>query len=80
MSDGQTKKRKSTKSKAELWAQIENNFINEEPIECIYRAEGQRENCDICKSSVRMTEHGFSACSNPKCSVIYKDMVDQTAE
>ena len=80
MSEAQTKKKKSTKSKKDLWTQIENNFIDEKPIECIYRVEGQRENCDICKSNVRFTEDGFLACSNPKCSVIYKDSVDQSAE
>jgi transcription initiation factor TFIIIB Brf1 subunit/transcription initiation factor TFIIB len=80
MSDRLTKKKKATKSKKELWAQIEDNFIDKEPIECVYRMEGERETCDICKFSVRMTEDGFLACSNPKCSVIYKDMVDQSAE
>jgi len=80
MTDRFTKKKKATKSKKELWSQIEDNFKDEKPIECLYRAEGQRETCDICKSSVRMTENGFLACSNPKCSVIYTDMVDQSAE
>ena len=80
MTDRFTKKKKTTKSKKELWSQIEDNFKDEKPIECLYRAEGQRENCDICKSSVRMTENGFLACSDPKCSVIYTDMVDQSAE
>ena len=41
MSEAQTKKKKSTKSKKDLWTQIENNFIDEKPIECIYRVEGQ---------------------------------------
>ena len=80
MTDRITHKKKTSKSKKELWSQIENNFKDEKPIECLYRVEGQRENCDMCKSSVRMTENGFLACSNPKCSVIYKDMVDQSAE
>ena len=34
MSEAQTKKKKSTKSKKDLWTQIENNFIDEKPIEC----------------------------------------------
>ena len=80
MSEKSTLKKKTLKSKKELWKQIENNFIDEKPIECLYRVEGQREDCDLCKSSVRVTENGFLACSNPKCSIIYKDMVDQSAE
>jgi len=80
MTERLTKKKKSNKSKKELWSQIENNFKNEQPIECLFRVEGQRENCDLCKSSVRLTEDGFLACCNPKCSIIYKDMIDQSAE
>ena len=80
MTERLTKKKKSNKSKKELWNQIENNFKNEQPIECLFRVEGQRENCDLCKSSVRLMEDGFLACCNPKCSIIYKDMVDQSAE
>jgi len=74
MTERLTKKKKANKSKKELWSQIENNFKNEKPIECLFRVEGQRENCDLCKSSVRLTEDGFLACCNPKCSIIYKDM------
>tara|TARA_B100000424_G_scaffold57824_2_gene41891 strand:- start:16723 stop:17778 length:1056 start_codon:yes stop_codon:yes gene_type:complete len=80
MSEKSTLKKKTVKSKKELWKQIENNFIDQKPIECLYRVEGQREDCDVCKSSVKITESGFLACSNPKCSIIYKDMVDQSAE
>lgn len=80
MTERLTKKKKANKSKKELWSQIENNFKNEKPIECLFRVEGQRENCDLCKSCVRLTEDGFLACCNPKCSIIYKDMVDQSAE
>ena len=75
-----TKKKKSNKSQKQLWNLIENNFNNSSPIECIYRASGQREYCDICSTIVNITEDGFLACSNPKCSVIYKDIVDQSAE
>tara|TARA_Y100000389_G_C17419162_1_gene495605 strand:+ start:368 stop:1417 length:1050 start_codon:yes stop_codon:yes gene_type:complete len=80
MTERLTKKNKSNKSKKELWTQIENNFINTEKIECLFRAEGQRENCDLCNSSVRIMDDGFLACSNPKCSIIYTDTVDQSAE
>ena len=80
MSERLTKKKKSSKSKQELWTQIENNFIDKKPIECVYRSSGQRENCELCKYSVRVTEDGFLACSNPKCSIIYKDSLDHSAE
>ena len=75
-----TKKNKNTKSKKDLWDQIDDSFNINNKLECVYRISGQREDCDMCKSSVRITEEGFIACTNPKCSIIYKDSVDQTAE
>ena len=80
MADRITKKNKSNKSKKFLWSQIENNFKSTKKIECLFRAEGQRENCELCNSNVRLTEDGFLACCNPKCSIIYKDAIDQSAE
>ena len=52
----------------------------EKSVECIYRSCGQRETCDTCNSSVAISDEGFLVCMNPKCSIIYKDIVDQTAE
>lgn len=49
-------------------------------IECIYRSCGQRETCDACNSSVALSDEGFLVCMNSKCSIIYKDIVDQSAE
>jgi transcription initiation factor TFIIIB Brf1 subunit/transcription initiation factor TFIIB len=53
---------------------------SEKNIECIYRSCGQRENCDTCNSAVALSDEGFLVCMNPKCSIIYKDIVDQSAE
>jgi transcription initiation factor TFIIB len=39
-----------------------------------------REFCDACGFSVSITDEGFTACSNPKCSIIYKDVLDHSAE
>jgi transcription initiation factor TFIIB len=50
-------------------------------LECIYRSTGARETCDVCMSSVILTDDGFLTCTNPKCSILYKDgSLDQTAE
>ena len=64
MTERHTKKKKVSKSKssAELWKKIDTNFIDKKPIECVYRSVGQRENCDLCESSVSFTEDGFLAC------------------
>ena len=49
-------------------------------IECVYRSNGMREYCDACNSTVSVTDEGFMACSNPMCSIIYKDVLDHSAE
>ena len=78
-------------SKTELWKKINESFdldtdkkkFNSDGsscVECIYRNTGQRENCDTCQSPVSLSDEGFLICMNPKCSIIYKDIVDQSAE
>lgn len=82
MSDVQrnTTKKKKSGSKTALWDKINTGFELNKPMECLYRSSGQRENCDLCSSNVSINEEGFLTCVNPKCSVIYKDMLDQSAE
>jgi hypothetical protein len=77
-------------NKTDLWKKINDSFEididkkqfkkDETSVECIYRNTGQRETCDTCHSSVSLSDEGFLICTNPKCSIIYKDIVDQTAE
>jgi transcription initiation factor TFIIB len=77
-------------NKAELWKKINESFHldldkkefkkDDSNVECIYRSSGQRENCDTCQSPVSLSDEGFLICVNPKCSIIYKDIVDQSAE
>jgi len=79
------KKRKSnTINKTELWNIFDNEVENDQkikaPLECIYRSCGDREMCDTCESMLAFSEEGFLTCTNPKCGIIYKDIVDQTAE
>ena len=49
-------------------------------VECVYNPSGNREACDVCKSSLVITDDGFATCTNPKCSIIYKDSLDYSAE
>ena len=69
--------------KKELWDKFETEIGGEEKnkIECIYRDNtGQRELCECCQSSLYVTDEGLHACSNMKCGVLYKDIIDQSAE
>jgi len=75
-----TKKIKRTQNK-DLWEQFDNEVHNNlKPIECIYRQSGQREVCDCCEEILIITDEGFLSCKNPKCGILYKDIVDQSAE
>jgi transcription initiation factor TFIIB len=71
----------SKKDKAALWNIFEEEVSEKKnPLECIYRACGGRETCELCESMLAFSEEGFLTCTNNKCSIIYKDMVDQGAE
>ena len=49
-------------------------------MECVYNPSGNREVCDVCHSNLVITEEGFATCTNSKCSIIYKDSLDYSAE
>ena len=74
-----TKKIRNKKIK-DIWSKFDLENEKNNNIECIYRNVGERENCDLCKSSLCITEEGFFACINNKCGIIYKDIVDSSAE
>ena len=76
-----TKKIKKTKNNnADLWKKFDDEINTKDTIECVYRQDGQREFCDCCESILIITDEGFMACQNPSCGIIYKDMLDQSAE
>jgi len=89
-----TKKIKRTKINSDLWNMFndqikissdnqdnqENQDNSDNLLECIYRQSGEREFCDCCQSLLIITDERFLACKNPKCGIIYKDIIDQCAE
>jgi len=82
-STNKTKKnRKSTTTKVKnLWDTFDSEMGKDvDPIECVYRKDGEREKCDSCESALGVTDERFLTCSNMKCGIIYKDMLDQSAE
>ena len=84
MSKDKSKKRKTDRvNKTELWSIFENEIDSEKDkgtLECLYRASGDRENCENCGTNLAFSDEGFLTCINPKCGIIYKDMIDQSAE
>jgi transcription initiation factor TFIIB len=84
MTDRTTKKKKSKTNNQHLWKQfdmeIQNN--NQKILECLYSTQtvGHRSKCDLCHSPVSIGDDGFLTCTSIKCGVIFKDIVDLTAE
>jgi transcription initiation factor TFIIB len=82
MSKEFTKKKKSVFiSKKDLWKKFDIEIKKEEnPLQCIYRSACSREFCDTCESILAFSEEGFLTCTNKTCGIIYKDIVDHSAE
>lgn len=84
MSQG-TKKKRSNKGKKDIWKTFDENVVDIKDsipqLECVYNeGGGSRESCDVCDSRVMIGDEGFYVCSNPKCGILYKDRMDETAE
>jgi len=69
-------------NKTDLWNTFDDeiNGGKKDPLECVYRNCGSREKCDCCDYGLAFSEEGFLTCTNTKCGIIYKDIVDQSAE
>lgn len=84
MSKDKSRKSKSSNvNKTELWNIFDSEIDsgkNKTPLECLYRACGDRENCERCGFILAFSDEGFLTCVNTKCGIIYKDIVDQSAE
>ena len=65
------KKKDNTQDKVKLWNIFESEIVNpnkpNEPLECLYRNIGDRENCERCQFSLAYSEEGFLTCTNSKC-------------
>jgi transcription initiation factor TFIIB len=84
MSKEKSKKRKNNNiNKTELWnifdSEIENPEKVKVPLECIY-GYGNRDFCERCENILAFSEEGFLTCTNNKCGIIYKDLIDHCAE
>jgi len=89
MNNERTKKNKDNNSlslqeKANLWNVFDTEIINPDKpnntLECLYRVAGDRENCERCQFSLAFSDEGFLTCTNNKCGIIYKDILDHSPE
>ena len=85
----------SRRRKRDLWCKIEETFtpnrvkevmvieddaVTEIKLDPVSTYSGSREFCDACGALVSITDEGFLVCSDSKCSIIYKDVLDHSAE
>lgn len=79
-----SKTRKKTNNKintADLWKQFDSEINNtKDSLICMYRENGNREKCDRCEFQLAFSEEGFLTCTNINCGIIYKDLLDHSAE
>ena len=73
----------SQKQKTDLWnifdQEIKNPDKTEIQLECLYGFKN-REVCERCNFSLAFSEEGFLTCTNSKCGIMYKDILDHYAE
>ena len=78
-----TKKKKNKKNVNNLWEKFDDEKLNEsKKLEMLYSKSNlkQRDFCDLCKCPVAFLQNKLLSCTNPKCGIIYKDVLDETAE
>jgi len=49
-------------------------------IECVYNVQEEQELCKLCKSRLMIMDDGFPTCTNIKCSVMDRDVLDYSPE
>jgi len=85
-----TKKRKndaiSYREKSKLWDiyDLDKTGIKEEcdekKIECVYTTPKDNDMCNECSAPLMIMDDGFPTCTNDKCGIIYKDILDYSPE
>ena len=82
------KKEISAINKSKLWEIFDNDKkdleknTNTDNLECIYNVqeEHEQESCKLCKSRLMIMDDGFPTCTNIKCSVMNRDVLDYSPE
>ena len=77
-----TKKNKKGINKKKVWSLFKKEMPEIKKLECLYSksVSNTREKCDLCDYPVHYSEEKFLVCTNSKCGIIYKEVLDHTAE
>ena len=72
----------STADKKKMW-QAFDETVDSDTIECVYDKDdnvGDRDDCKVCGHKIMLNDLNFLTCSNSKCGIMYKDVLDFSAE
>ena len=79
-----TKRKKVENKKSVLWDLFDQEIGDnvEQNLERLFSTTsiGNRDKCELCGSSVSFSEDKFLTCTNRSCGIIYKDILDRSAE
>jgi transcription initiation factor TFIIB len=84
-----TKKKKTDMSfgeKSKLWDifDVDKKDLDKQnkpaDMECVYSAPKEQELCSLCNSYLMIMDNGIPTCTNTKCGVMYKDVLDYSPE
>ena len=83
--DNKTKKKRndaSTYNKKQLWNIFDSEMDTkeEDKVECVYSTPKEDNLCHVCNSYLMIMDDGFPTCTNSKCGIIYKDILDYSPE
>jgi transcription initiation factor TFIIB len=80
--DQSKKNKNNTQDKLKMWNIFDSEVINpnKPSLECLYGSRGNRENCEMCNYPLACSEENFITCTNRKCGIIYKDIIDYSPE
>lgn len=72
----------SAADKAKLWNAFDTEMghANKTPLECIFSTSATRDTCVQCQSMLAFSDEGFLTCTNNKCGIIYRDLLDYSPE
>ena len=74
-----TKKIKKKINKKQLWNSFKSE-INDNDIECLYSTDKPQDICHCCENILMINDEGFLNCSNKTCGIVYKNIIDHSAE
>ena len=86
--NAKTKKKKtdiSYREKSKLWDiydldKGDKKTTTESDVECVYTTPKDNDLCMNCSSPLMMMDDGFPTCTNDRCGIFYKDILDYSPE